>query len=435
MKIFINDFTLDIYFQKKFKRIVIPFGMIKDGRIRDFNYIYYIMKKFLRENHISHSERVSLILNSKNNIFIKRKVPDISYEDQKSMLYYEIKESTPYEIDEYYYEFIKEGEFACIFMVKKQILDEYLELFEKLKLKVISFNTLNDYFFKSGNVFLLFFNLTNTVLSLNSDTKIMSQFVNEHEMYDFIEKTNLDYENIKYILFEKEIYNAEVDIKKYRDFLDMDLKNRLNSLYFTLRKYNYDIILSGDFMNENVKNLIENSFPDRNIEYIEEIPKFTDINFIKKKKFEIKIQYIFIFILIFLNCMLSFFINDKYKAAKIENEKIVTCFNKEKSDLNSLKPKKVKRKVELLKKRENKKKKTEKLNSENQKFLNYVTKFSNLNSDEIYITEFEFKNSKIYIVGFARNEDILHKIFKDYNYEIISTNEKELLNFKLLIEA
>lgn len=440
----INDLYIDFKFVKNEKRINIPINIVKDGKILDFNQLFYIINKFLKDNLIKNNCKTFIVLESSKIINYEMKSPILNDNDIESMIYYDALEKFDLDINSYRIIFKKEKHEnklnLDISLIPLEIISSYNKLANSLSLNLINIQSIlgNEIFKEYEN--LLVMNITNTIISIKSDKKKIKKIVFDQEFYALIEKFNVEYEDICYIIkkskdnikvnYDIEILSSKINIliRKRILFLKSYISN-LDKSIFVLNNLDSDL----DFTL--YKNSLDFEFTIlNNLQY-----KFNTENLnVKNKENNKKIIVSLAIILILLvNIFIYLDYNNKVALKEDELKKSKIMLLDLENQIKKLNSKESKLKNETLELEKKELIKKNNLLENNKKFIDLIIKLEQEKQNELLLTDYEFKENIIFISGICNSETELDNFLKDLKYEsklINSYVEDDVLKFKLKID-
>lgn len=436
-KIYINDLSIDFYFKERIERIKLAPGIIVNGYIEDENYLYYILNKFLKDNRVKNNIKAQLILNSSEIRHIEKYDYNLKEEELNSFLYYELNDILKGNIEHYEYRFIKNKRLKLsIFLIPKKMIDDYLDLFEKLHLSIEKINSINDIMFIENKDYNLNINETNAVISINNEEFIYSKTIFDNRFSEFIIKNNVDYEDIYYIIDKKEIELFTLEDKEIKDELQTLVENKLDILLNNIIYLDTKYVLSGNFSNKIVIDFLEREI--KNIKY-KDISRYNNekINFVNQNQKKFNYLLLIPIIIICLNSLLYMNINQRIKRESLNlvDNKIV--YEEQKNYIEKLNPEEIKKNSKEIKDIEKENAYWNNINLENKKYFEILEKLLEYKSDEILFTDFEYFKNSIYISGVSIDDAFLEKIenITGFKVKVISSDDiEEILHFKTKID-
>ena len=425
--IIIDDLSFTIISKNLNKTFELPKDIIKNFLIEDKSYLFYILKK-----EIKNSDLDNFIVISPSDRFIKvnLNIPKINAEDIESMIYYEIEETMPVDMDDYSYVYkakhLEDKINLDVSLLEKSIIKDYLDIFEKLGKKLKGFYSLEDIIDENTCYFSL-----NHILFKDQEKSEKLYF---DEIYEILKEYDLEYLSLENII--------EGKFQEYDESIKEEIKNNFTLLSY--KKINY---LKDNFRTEKakffgnslfaeVKDLLVNDFPESNFDYEINFNLDQDYNFIKDKK-DKKFKIILLVVaLLIVNLTFILFLNSNIKKEyerKAELEKTNIAVQKKLSDLDI---ENIKDENKSLIEEDSIKKENLELKAINKELIDLFLDLENKQKNNLFFNYYELKADSIFLTGFTNSKETLDNFIKGIKYktEIKDfSRESEVYKFKIEI--
>lgn len=425
--IIIDDLSFTIISKNLNKTFELPKDIIKNLLVEDKSYLFYILKK-----EIENSDMDNFIIISPSDRFIKVNldIPKIDAEDIESMIYYEIEEIMPIDMNNYSYvykvNYLEDKINLDISLLEKSIIKDYFDIFEKLGKKLKGFYSLEDII----NENTCYFSLNHIVFK----DQEKSEKLYFDEIYEILKEYDLEYLSLENII--------EGKFQEYDKSIKEEIKN--NFTLISYKKINY---LKDNFKTEKanffgnslfteIKNLLLSDFPGSSFDNEMNFKLDQDYNFIKDKKdkkFKI-ILAIVALLIINLTFLLSLNANIKKEyARKAELEKTNIAVQKKLSDLDI---EKIKDENKSLIEENAIKKESLQVKEKNKELIDLFLDLENKQNNNLFFNYYELKTDSISLTGYTNSKETLDNFIKDIKYktEIKDLSvENEVYKFRIEI--
>lgn len=439
MKIFINDLSFYVVKYGNKEKFEINSGVIKDGYIKDNHYLFYIFNKYFKNNAISKREKVDLIINTSKIMFLNKTVPEISDTEIISMIKYEIENKTPLDYEHCKIRYIKEkinGNYNLdIFILEKELIDSYAELFKELKINLNSIHSLNDYIF-SGKGINIIFNSDITTVSINNKDCKLNRTLFHKNIYKYISENLISIEDIHKFLYYEDEFSIDIELKKIKENCEKLLEERMNTVYFIIRNCNDTIYLNGDIIDERIINIFKEQFKIRKVEKLNYDNCNSKINYLDKNRIKIKYFPMVLCMILLINICFNVFLKLSIKNQNNSLNKLNKTLSLIKDDYYNLNPEKIKKDYIAISEKEKENSKINNENHRNKDFLDIIEKLLKYDNDNIFFEKYSYNQGDIYIRGFSKNKKIIYdleKVIKKKLRIIEITEDGDLYRFNIHI--
>ena len=425
--IIIDDLSFTIISKNLNKTFELPKDIIKNLLVEDKSYLFYILKK-----EIENSDMDNFIIISPSDRFIKVNldIPKIDAEDIESMIYYEIEEIMPIDMNNYSYvykaNYLEDKISLDISLLEKSIIKDYFDIFEKLGKKLKGFYSLEDII----NENTCYFSLNHIVFK----DQEKSEKLYFDEIYEILKEYDLEYLSLENII--------EGKFQEFDESIKEEIKNNFTLISYKKINYlkdNFKVEKANFFGNSiftEVKDLLLNDFPESSFDNEINFNLDQDYNFIKNKKdkkFKI-ILAVLALLIVNLTFLLSLNANIKKEyARKAELEKTNIAVQKKLSDLD----------IENIKD-ENKslieenaiKKESLQVKEKNKELIDLFLDLENKQNNNLFFNYYELKTDSISLTGFTNSKETLDNFIKDIKYKTEIKDfsvENEVYKFRIEI--
>lgn len=425
--IIIDDLSFTIISKNLNKTFELPKDIIKNLLVEDKSYLFYILKK-----EIENSDMDNFIIISPSDRFIKVNldIPKIDAEDIESMIYYEIEEIMPIDMNNYSYVYkanhLEDKISLDISLLEKSIIKDYFDIFEKLGKKLKGFYSLEDII----NENTCYFSLNHIVFK----DQEKSEKLYFNEIYEILKEYDLEYLSLENII--------EGKFQEYDESIKEEIKNNFTLISYKKINYlkdNFKVEKAKFFGNSlftEVKDLLLSDFPGSSFDNEINFNLDQNYNFIKNKKdkkFKI-ILAIVALLIVNLTFLLSLNANIKKEyARKAELEKTNIAVQKKLSDLDI---EKIKDENKNLIEENAIKKESLQVKEKNKELIDLFLDLENKQNNNLFFNYYELKTDSISLTGFTNSKETLDNFIKDIKYktEIKDLSvENEVYKFRIEI--
>lgn len=425
--IIIDDLSFTIISKNLNKTFELPKDIIKNLLVEDKSYLFYILKK-----EIENSDMDNFIIISPSDRFIKVNldIPKIDAEDIESMIYYEIEEIMPIDMNNYSYVYkanhLEDKINLDISLLEKSIIKDYFDIFEKLGKKLKGFYSLEDII----NENTCYFSLNHIVFK----DQEKSEKLYFDEIYEILKEYDLEYLSLENII--------EGKFQEYDESIKEEIKNNFTLISYKKINYLKDNFKTkkakffGNSLFAEVKDLLLNDFPGSSFDNEINFKLDQDYNFIKDKKdkkFKI-ILAVLALLIVNLTFLLSLNANIKKEyARKAELEKTNIAVQKKLSDLDI---ENIKDENKSLIEENDIKKESLQVKEKNKELIDLFLDLENKQNNNLFFNYYELKTDSIYLTGYTNSKETLDNFIKDIKYktEIKDLSvENEVYKFRIEI--
>lgn len=409
----------------------IPLDIVSDGYINDLHHFYYLLNKNIKTNEISYSG-IRVILESSKIIARAHSVPNISNTEIEEMLKYEIEDIFPVDPEEYEFSYetinIREKEQdLAIILTPKDLVQCYKKLALMLKKDYSGISTKTGILLKElreldREVAFLEFNYSYYTLNVFTKKEVF-YYKTEYfkEVVDYLNSKEIDIVTLEKLLCEKYVYLESDDINEIKLILSNFLFNTVKDIENILNRFNLkNLFLYGDLGQGDLKELIVNKFSDDyNINEYEIKDKATNSIIPEKKTnpshFKL-IKQMVALVVIAITIMINYYL------IEAKNDNLVNLKNQ--LSLAQDMKRSYNKKLEALENNQEQRTYSEEniLNTnlqekkEDNKFIIKILEFfEKCCSDNFFITQYQFKNSKLEIFGISKDLRHIEEVIKNYN--------------------
>ncbi len=425
--IIIDDLSFTIISKNLNKTFELPKDIIKNLLVEDKSYLFYILKK-----EIENSDMDNFIIISPSDRFIKVNldIPKIDAEDIESMIYYEIEEIMPIDMNNYSYvykaNYLEDKINLDISLLEKSIIKDYFDIFEKLGKKLKGFYSLEDII----NENTCYFSLNHIVFK----DQEKSEKLYFDEIYEILKEYDLEYLSLENII--------EGKFQEYDESIKEEIKNNFTLISYKKINYLKDNFKTGkaNFFGNSlfteVKDLLLSDFPGSSFDNEMNFKLDQDYNFIKDKKdkkFKI-ILAIVALLIVNLTFLLSLNANIKKEyTRKAELEKTNIAVQKKLSDLDI---ENIKDENKNLIEENDIKKESLQVKEKNKELIDLFLDLENKQNNNLFFNYYELKTDSIFLTGYTNSKETLDNFIKDIKYktEIKDLSvENEVYKFRIEI--
>ena len=425
--IIIDDLSFTIISKNLNKTFELPKDIIKNILVEDKSYLFYILKK-----EIENSDMDNFIIISPSDRFIKVNldIPKIDAEDIESMIYYEIEEIMPIDMNNYSYvykaNYLEDKISLDISLLEKLIIKDYFDIFEKLGKKLKGFYSLEDII----NENTCYFSLNHIVFK----DQEKSEKLYFDEIYEILKEYDLEYLSLENII--------EGKFQEYDESIKEEIKNNFTLISYKKINYlkdNFKVEKANFFGNSifaEVKDLLLNDFPGSSFNNEMNFKLDQDYNFIKNKKdkkFKIILAVVALLI-VNLTFLLSLNANIKKEyERKAELEKTNIAVQKKLSDLDI---ENIKDENKNLIEENDIKKESLQVKEKNKELIDLFLDLENKQNNNLFFNYYELKTDSISLTGYTNSKETLDNFIKDIKYktEIKDLSvENEVYKFRIEI--
>lgn len=387
-----EDTQITIFEDTYEDKIFLENGLIKDGEIVDFNYLYYLIKK--QTENIKRNSKISFIITSSKFTAFDINIAGIKKDELDSFIYYEIQKLLPTSIKNFAYSYENMENTVKVRIVEKNIIEAYKSLAQNLKINLNGIYYISDTL-KIGDYINYSINHMQIIDAFDDNMFYFSDFSN------FLEKNALNSKDLDDILqgeFSTNDVDALESLRGKIEYFQSERDSWLNKYINKEKSYTY----FGDFT---IKNL-SNSIFHKKLSYADFKLKN---NFIEQKNN--KKIFITSILLIIIFIFGNFYIYNGLKNHELiaqENYEKMLSESKINKNNSTKKPQKV----------------GEEVNSKSyeKNFEDLVVRFENFSNDDILFKEYNFVGNKVIIKGISNSSELLNEATNFFkNTKILST--------------
>lgn len=402
--IIIDDLSFTIISKNLNKTFELPKDIIKNFLVEDKSYLFYILKKEIENNDLD-----NFIIISPSDRFIKVNlgIPKIDAEDIESMIYYEIEEIMPIDMNNYSYvykaNYLEDKINLDISLLEKSIIKDYFDIFEKLGKKLTGFYSLEDIINKNTCYFSL-----NHIVFRDQEKSEKLYF---DGIYEILKEYDFEYLSLENII--------EGKFQEYDESIKEEIKNNFTLISYKKINYlkdNFKVGKANFFGNSlftEVKDLLLSDFPESNFNNEINFNLDQDYSFIKDKKdkkFKI-ILAVLALLIVNLTFLLSLNANIKKEyTRKAELEKTNIAVQKKLSDLDI---ENIKDENKNLIEENDIKKESLQVKEKNKELIDLFLDLENKQNNNLFFNYYELKTDSISLTGYTNSKETLDNFIKD----------------------
>ncbi|WP_138159261.1 hypothetical protein [Peptoniphilus catoniae] len=433
--IIIEDLSIKIIGENSDLEFEVPRGIISDFEVLDKNYLFYLFKKVFTNNTI---DNFIIVSPSSKFLTLNLDLPKVNEDDLESMVKYESDNILPVSVDLYKirYSATKDDDKnykVDIRLIDKNILSDYIYIFERLNKNLIGIYSLKDGVEIGLDENFVFFGLNNINIINNRPQKLIYY----RDIYKILEKYDLEYYGLSNIINRK-FYDLGEDIKK-------EILNEVKFLIYEKVIYignsinNSKAYFTGSALFNETKKMINEIISPTSKQFGFEYKNFhfnENFNFIDKPKKSDK-RPIFLFaIILILNSLIFFQLSNKTDKNYSEIQELKIKEEDLDNKINDLNIENIKKQNDLLLAERDEDLAGKAKIDENKKLEDLFLKLESIESDDVFFVDYSLKEGLAYIKGVAKSEKAIEDAIDATGYQgknIESNIENGLLNFKIEI--